>query len=104
MQSNRASIQVQVSGASDANGFVRFAQRFIAPLLVPLLTPFIKILSTSKRAAREITKILIDISGHTGVYYDEGGHPMQGSVLVRNQKFQDRVVAETRAFLAEHSG
>ena len=91
-------------GASDANGFVRFAQKFIAPLLVPLLMPFIKILSTSKRAAREITKILIDTSGLTGVYYDEGGHPMQGSVLVRNQKFQDRVVAETRAFLAEHSG
>ena len=91
-------------GASDANGFVRFAQKFIAPFLVPLLMPFIKILSTSKRAAREITKILIDTSGHTGVYYDEGGNPMQGSVLVRNQTFQDRVVAETRAFLAEQAG
>ena len=31
---------------------------------------------------------------------DEGGHLAQGSVFVRNQKFQDRVVAETRAFLA----
>ena len=29
---------------------------------------------------------------------------MQGSVLIRDQKFQDRVVAETRAFLAEQSG
>ena len=90
-------------GAGDAKPLVRFVQRFVVPLVVPLLMPFIKILSTSKRAAREITKILIDTSGHTGVYYDEGGHPMQGSVLIRDQKFQDRVVAETRAFLAEHS-
>ncbi|MFP5205382.1 MAG: SDR family NAD(P)-dependent oxidoreductase [Acidobacteriota bacterium] len=91
-------------GAGDAKPFVRFMQRFIVPLIVPLLMPFIKILSTSKRAAREITKILMDTSGRTGAYYDEGGHPMQGSVLIREQKFQDRVVAETRAFLAEHSG
>jgi NAD(P)-dependent dehydrogenase (short-subunit alcohol dehydrogenase family) len=90
-------------GASDANGFVRFAQRFVVPLLVPLLMPFIKILSTSKRAAREITKILINTSGETGIYYDERGHPMRGSVLVRDQSFQDRVTAETRTFLAEHS-
>jgi NAD(P)-dependent dehydrogenase (short-subunit alcohol dehydrogenase family) len=90
-------------GASDANAFLRFVQKFVVPLLVPLLMPFIKILSTSKRAAREITKILIDTSGRTGVYYDEGGHPMQGSALVRDPTFQDRVVAETRAFLAAHS-
>ncbi len=90
-------------GGGDVSAFVRFVQRFVVPLLVPLLMPFIKILSTSKRAAREITKILIDTSGHTGVYYDEGGHPMQGSALVRDPKFQDRVVAETRAFLAAHS-
>jgi NAD(P)-dependent dehydrogenase (short-subunit alcohol dehydrogenase family) len=91
-------------GAADANGIVRLVQRFVVPLIVPLLMPFIKILSTSKRAAREITKILIDTSGRTGVYYDEGGRAMQGSVLIRDQKFQDRVVAETRAFLAQHSG
>lgn len=90
-------------GAADANAIVRFIQKFVVPLIVPLLMPFIKILSTSKRAAREITKILIDTSGRTGVYYDEAGHPMQGSALIRDQKFQDRVVAETRAFLAEHS-
>jgi NAD(P)-dependent dehydrogenase (short-subunit alcohol dehydrogenase family) len=90
-------------GGGDVSAFVRFVQRFVVPLLVPLLMPFIKILSTPKRAAREITKILIDTSGHTGVYYDEGGHPMQGSALVRDPKFQDRVVAETRAFLAAHA-
>ncbi len=90
-------------GAADANAFVRFLQKFVVPVIVPVLMPFIKILSTSKRAAREITKILIDTSGHTGVYYDERGNPMQGSALVSDPKFQDRVVAETRTFLAAYS-
>jgi hypothetical protein len=57
-------------------------------------------LSTPQRAARVITKILIDTSGQTGVYYDEGGQPMLGSTLVRDPEFQDRVVAETRALLS----
>jgi hypothetical protein len=61
--------------------------------------PFIRILSTPKRAARVITRILVDASGQTGVYYDERGHPMQGSAIVSDRKFQDRVVAETRALL-----
>jgi NAD(P)-dependent dehydrogenase (short-subunit alcohol dehydrogenase family) len=72
----------------------------LAYYIVPLLAPFIKVLSTPKRAARVITKILIDTSGKTGVYYDEGGHPMQGSALLRDPKFQDRIVAETRALLS----
>jgi len=87
-------------GGADAGAFVHFLQKFVMPLLVPLLIPFIKILSTPKRAARVITKILIDARGQTGVYYDEGGSPMQGSTLVRDPKFQDHVVAETRALLA----
>jgi NAD(P)-dependent dehydrogenase (short-subunit alcohol dehydrogenase family) len=87
-------------GGADVGGFMRFLQKRIIPLFVPLLRPFIKILSTPKRAARVITKILIDASGQTGVYYDEGGRPMLGSALVRDPKFQDRVVAETRALLA----
>jgi hypothetical protein len=45
-------------------------------------------------------KILINASGQTGVYYDERGRPMQGSALVRDAAFQDRVVAETRALLS----
>jgi NAD(P)-dependent dehydrogenase (short-subunit alcohol dehydrogenase family) len=80
----------------DAGAFVRLLSKTLIPLLVPLLMPFIKILSTPKRAGRVITKIMIDASGQTGVYYDEGGHPMRGSALVRDPKFQDRVVAETR--------
>jgi NAD(P)-dependent dehydrogenase (short-subunit alcohol dehydrogenase family) len=90
-------------GGADAGAFVRFLQKFVMPLLVPLLLPFIKILSTPKRAARVITKILIDAPGQTGVYYDEGGRSMRGSALVRDPTFQDRVVAETRAFLAAHA-
>ena len=51
-------------------------------------------------AARVMTRILIDASGQTRVYYNEGGRPMQDSALVRDPKFQDRVVAETRTLLA----
>jgi NAD(P)-dependent dehydrogenase (short-subunit alcohol dehydrogenase family) len=76
----------------------------LARYVVPLLAPFIKVLNTPKRAARVFTEILTDTSGETGVYYDEGGHPMQGSALLRDPKFQDRVVAETRAFLATAAG
>lgn len=87
-------------GGSDVEAFVRFLQRFIVPILVPLLIPFFKILSTPKRAARVISKIITDASGQAGVYYDEGGHPMQGSALVHDPKFQDCVLAETRALLS----
>jgi len=86
--------------ARDANAFVRLLSKTLIPLLVPLLMPFIKILSTPKRAARVITKIMIDRSGQTGVYYDERGHPMLGSALVRDPKFQDLIVAETRGLLS----
>jgi NAD(P)-dependent dehydrogenase (short-subunit alcohol dehydrogenase family) len=86
--------------ARDAGAFVRFLSKYIIPLLVPLLTPFIKVLSTPKRAARVITKVLTDTSGQTGIYYDEGGHPMLGSPLVHDPKFQERIVAETRSLLA----
>ena len=86
--------------ARDGSAFVRLLSKTLIPMLVPLLMPFIKILSNPKRAARVITKIMIDASGPTGVYYDEGGHPMLGSALVRDPKFQDRIVAESRALLA----
>lgn len=87
-------------GGADLGAFVRFLQRYVIPLVVPLLRPFIKILSTPKRAARVIAQILIDASDRTGVYHDEAGRPMLGSALVRDPSFQDRVVAETRALLA----
>jgi NAD(P)-dependent dehydrogenase (short-subunit alcohol dehydrogenase family) len=80
----------------DANAFLRFVLNYILPLLVP----FMKYWSSPKRAARVATTVLIDASGRTGIYYDEKGHPMQGSPLARDPEFQNRVVAETRALLA----
>ena len=87
-------------GMRDVNAFVRVLVKVLVPLIVPLLMPFMKILSTPRRAARVLTKILIDESGRTGVYFDEGGEPMQASALARDPQFQDRVVSETRALLA----
>ena len=83
----------------DANAFLRF----LGNNILPLLAPHIKYWSTPKRAARVTTKVLIDVSGQTGIYYDEGGHPMLGSALVRDPKFTERVVAETRVLLSSVS-
>jgi hypothetical protein len=47
-------------GRRDANAFVVFLSKSIIPMLVPLLTPFVKVLSTPKRAARVVTKVVID--------------------------------------------
>jgi NAD(P)-dependent dehydrogenase (short-subunit alcohol dehydrogenase family) len=80
----------------DANVFLRF----LAKHILSLLAPHIKYWSTSKLAAPVITKVLMNEPGVSGVYYDEKGHPMLGSALVRDPKFQDRVVAETRALLS----
>jgi NAD(P)-dependent dehydrogenase (short-subunit alcohol dehydrogenase family) len=72
----------------------------LVPLLVPLLMPFMKFLSTIRRAARVITKILVEESGRTGTYFNQQGQPILGSALVCDPNFQDRVVSETRALLA----
>ncbi|CCE06158.1 putative Short-chain dehydrogenase/reductase SDR [Bradyrhizobium sp. STM 3843] len=87
-------------GRRDATALVRLLSIVLVPVLVPLLRPFIKVLSTPKRAARVITTVLRDRSGATGMYYDHSGRPMQGSARTRDPQFQDRVVAETRALLA----
>ena len=87
-------------GRRDANAFVGFLSKYMIPLLLPLFMPFMTFLSTPKRAAGVITKVLLNESAATGIYYDESGTPMLGSVLVRDPKFQDRVVAETRALLS----
>jgi hypothetical protein len=65
---------------------------------------FIKGMSTSKRAARVLTEILIDESGQTGIYYDAKGNPMAGSALVSDPEFDAHVVAETRTLLATVAG
>lgn len=75
-------------------------QRLITmTILATLLRPFVGIFSTPRRAGRVICKIVTDPSGPTGLYYDESGHPMQGSQFVRDPEFQERVVAETRTLL-----
>jgi NAD(P)-dependent dehydrogenase (short-subunit alcohol dehydrogenase family) len=84
----------------DANVALRLLARYV---LSPL-APFIKYWSTPERAAQVITTILTSNSAATGVYYDENGRAMLGSVLVRDPAFQDRVVAETRALLATVTG
>lgn len=80
----------------DANVFLRFLGKYV----LALLAPHIKYWSTPKQAARVITRVLLNESGRTGVYYDDEGQPMQASTLVRDPKFTARVVAETRSLLA----
>ena len=77
---------------------------FIFGHLMALIPPFSKYSSTPEKSAKVIAKVLTDASGKTGIYYDEKGEPMLGSALVRDPKFQDRVVAETRAFLSKFKG
>jgi NAD(P)-dependent dehydrogenase (short-subunit alcohol dehydrogenase family) len=79
----------------DDNAF----QRFLFKYVLTLIAPYIKDWSTLKRAARVITKVLMNESGATGVYYDDKCNPMLGSELERDPKFTARVVSETRALL-----
>ncbi|MGW5276884.1 hypothetical protein ACWEQP_30915 [Streptomyces sp. NPDC004044] len=75
--------------------------RLLGKYVLSPIAPAIKYWSNPKAAGRVITKILTYDSDDTGVYYDENGKPMSGSALVSDPTFCDRVVAETRAFLAE---
>lgn len=79
---------------------MRVFTKGVVPVLVHLLMPFLKFLSTPKRAARVITHVLLNSEGKTGVYYGEHGQVMQGSEQVRTPGFAEHVVAQTRAFLA----
>lgn len=80
----------------EANVFLRL----LLGGVLPLFAPFVKYWSSLKRAGRVAARLLTDTSGRTGVYYDDGGRPMQASARVRDPAFADRVVAETRALLA----
>ena len=82
--------------ARDANAFLRFLSKYV----LSLLAPHIRYWSTPKLAAPMIARLLLNESGKTGIYYDEKGQPMLGSEQVRDPKFQDCVVAETRALLS----
>jgi NAD(P)-dependent dehydrogenase (short-subunit alcohol dehydrogenase family) len=88
------------TGLAGDSAAARFMTGYVVPLIVPLLMPFMKFLSTPQRAGRVLARVMIEGADKTAVYYDESGHPMQGSELVRDPAFQDRVVAETRTLLA----
>jgi NAD(P)-dependent dehydrogenase (short-subunit alcohol dehydrogenase family) len=88
------------SPGTDLGRDANFVLRLLSKYVLSPLAPYIKYWSNPKRAARVITTVLTQDAEQTGVYYDETGQPMLGSVLVRDPAFQDRVVAETRALLA----
>lgn len=93
-------------GFAPATGLGRDANVLLRYLLLPVLSlaaPYIKYWSTPKRAARIITRAVLNPSGATGIYYDEVGAPMLASTLARDPQFQDRVVAQTRDFLSKAS-
>ena len=81
----------------DSNLLLRVLGKYV---LSPF-APFIRYWSTPKATGRVIARLLTDDSASTGVYYDERGRPMNGSALVRDPDFSARVVAETRALLAQ---
>jgi len=81
----------------DSNLLLRVLGKYV---LSPF-APFIKYWSTPKATGRVITRLLTDDSSGSGVYYDERGRPMTGSAHVRDPDFSARVVAETRALLAQ---
>ena len=82
--------------ARDANAVVRMLLNHV----LPLFAPFVRYWSTPGRAARVITTAVLNETGETGIYYDDGGRPMTGSRQVRDPAFTSRVVAETRALLS----
>jgi NAD(P)-dependent dehydrogenase (short-subunit alcohol dehydrogenase family) len=75
--------------------------RLVMKYALSPLAPHLKYMGNPKSAARVIVGVLTDDSDATGVYFDERGRRMKGSALVREPEFQDRVVAETRALLAQ---
>ncbi|MDQ0391274.1 SDR family NAD(P)-dependent oxidoreductase [Labrys monachus] len=85
------------TGLGGANAIAQF----LFGQIITRLPPFSQYRSTPERAGNIMTAVLTDRSNKTGVYYDEKGVPMTGSALAHDRQFQDRVLAETRAFLAE---
>ena len=62
-----------------------------------------KVIERKGQLAISVVRDLSDpASAQTGIYNDEGGHPMLGSALVRDPNLHDRVVAQTRALLAKN--
>jgi len=96
----RLHINAVEPGLTPGTSLSRGAPRGLRHYILPLMVPFVKAMSTPKRAARVLSKILLDTSGRSGVYYDQDGAPMAGSAQIRDPAFTARVVAETRALIA----
>lgn len=97
----RLHINVVEPGFNPSTGLARDAPaavRIVTKILVPLMRPFMKIMTTPKQAAEVVSKAVQ--SKETGAYFDERAGHMKGSAQLHDPKFQDRVVAETRALLA----
>jgi len=73
---------------------------FLFSAVITRLPPFGRFRSTPDKAAKMIARVLTDSSGQTGVYFDEKGMPMRGSALAHDPAFQDKIISETREFLA----
>ena len=93
-------IEPGITPGTGLGGDANVVLRFLFGQVLTAFPPFRQYRSTPERAAQVITKVIINDTGKTGIYYNEKGQPMIGSQLVQDTKFQDRVVAETRAFLA----
>ncbi len=87
-------------GGSDVGAFVRLLQRFVIPILVPLLIPFFKNLEHSEASrARDFQNH--DRCVRSGRCLLRRGWPPDARLCtLHDPKFQDRVVAETRALLS----
>ncbi len=83
----------------DSNVVLRLLGKYVLTLLAPVM----KYWSTPKQAARVITTVLLNELLETGMYYDDEGRPMLPSALVRDPGFDARIVAETRALLAQQA-
>lgn len=70
--------------------------------LIMLFPPFSRYTSTPQKAAKVIAQVVTASDRQTGIYFDEKGKPMTGSEQSRDEQFQERVVAETRALLAKY--
>jgi len=91
-------------GFAPATGLGRSAPwilRAVSKTLLNGLAPLIPYWTAPGTAGRMIARVVTDESGTTGAYHDERGRPMRGSARVSDPQFQDRVVAETRALLAD---
>jgi NAD(P)-dependent dehydrogenase (short-subunit alcohol dehydrogenase family) len=101
----RLRINAVEPGFSPATGLSRGANRalvFLAKYVFgPILPVFMKGATTPAKASKVIAAAVLNENGQTGVYINELGQPMKGSKQIEDPAFQQRVVAETRAFLAK---